>query len=211
MRWIRATTEEAGRRVVVPVSGGSDSALCYWLCTQTLSPEYVVGVFVGRVLRCRDWFQSLGTVIQLPEPADAVDAEIARWGLLLREAHHSRAWLTSSRNRTEAVLGTYSLASRISTYLPLVRLWKSEVMELAARVGVPEAILQSSRRADPSCGRPQEMAEIPFAEVDRLLQVQVGERSATELAGLRPEQLSYLDSIYRRNRFKSELPLCPPA
>src|SRR5262249_31372225 len=95
--------------------------------------------------------------------------------------------------------------------LPLICRWpgsgKSEVMELAEQVGVPKAILQSSRRADPACGRPQEMAEIPFEIVDRFLQVQMGERSKADLAGLEPECLAYLEGVYRRNRFKADLPV----
>jgi NH3-dependent NAD+ synthetase len=169
----------------------------------------VVAVYVGPELRCSDWFRSLGTVLHLPEPGDSADPEIARWGLLLREAHRVSGWLAGSRNRTEDVLGTYSLASRLATYLPLAGLWKSEVMDLARQAGVPEPILQSSRRADPLCGRPPEMAAIPFEHVDRFLQVQVGERDSADLTALSPEHLAYLEGVYRRNRFKAALPVRP--
>jgi NAD+ synthase len=210
--WIRSTTENIGLNIVVPVSGGSDSALCFWLCTRALrrNPESVVAVYVGGELRCRDWFTSLGTVRLLPQPDSTVDPEIARWGLMLREAHAVHGWLAGSRNRTEDVLGTYSLASRIVTYLPLVRLWKSEVMDLAKQVGVPEPILESSRRADLACDRTQQMADIPFEHVDRFLQVQIGNRDELDLKDLAPEHLAYLDGVYRRNRFKADLPRRPP-
>jgi NH3-dependent NAD+ synthetase len=105
------------------------------------------------------------------------------------------------------VLGTYSLASRVATYLPLVNFWKTEVMELAESIGIPTEILSSSRHADPSCGRPVEMAAIPFDIVDRFLRVRVGERPNADLDDLPPAMLKYLESVYSRNRFKTNLPL----
>lgn len=121
-----------------------------------------------------------------------------------------RGWLVGTRNGTEDVLGTYKLASRVATLLPLAGLWKSEVMELSLSVGVPGEILDSSRRADPGCGRPQAMADIPFATVDRFLQVRLGERAASELQSIAPATIEYLDSVYRRNRFEHALPLSAP-
>ena len=43
--WIRERTDvEAGRGALVPVSGGSDSALGFWLCAQALPPGRAVHV-----------------------------------------------------------------------------------------------------------------------------------------------------------------------
>lgn len=107
------------------------------------------------------------------------------------------------------MLGTYSLASRVATYLPLAGLWKSEVMALCEAAGVPREITDSSRRPDPDCGRPPEMAAIPFELVDRFLQVKVGERPEEDLGAVGADQLGYLESTYRRNQFKKDLPLRP--
>jgi NH3-dependent NAD+ synthetase len=210
--WIRQTTDvAAGRGVLVPVSGGSDSALCFWLCARALPPGRAVAAYAGTNLRCRDWFEQLGPVRLLTEPLPQEHVEAHRWALMLAQALVVRGWLVSTRNRTEDVLGTYSLASRIATYFPLVGLWKSEVMELAESVGVPREILASSRRADPSCGRPQELADIPFSTVDRFLQVRVGERPESDLSGLTAAVLDYLDRVFSRNRFKNGLPMRPPS
>ncbi len=206
--WIRENTDvAAGRGALVPVSGGSDSALGFWLCAQALPPGRAIGAFVGTGLRCRSWFEQIGPVRLLPEPAVTSHIETTRWALMLSLSLEVRGWLVGTRNRTEDVFGTYSLASRVATLLPLAGLWKSEVMELARSVGVPDEILESSGRADPGCGRPQAMADIPFATVDRFLQVRQGERGASELESIAPTTLEYLDSVYRRNRFKQALPL----
>jgi len=209
--WIRQSTDvAAGRGALIPVSGGSDSALGFWLCAQALPPGRAIGAFVGTGLRCQDWFEQQGPLRMLAEPPASSHIETTRWALMLSLSLDVRGWLVGTRNRTEEVFGTYSLASRVATLLPLAGLWKSEVMELALSVGVPDEILASSGRADPSCGRPQAMADIPFATVDRFLQVRLGERAASELRTIAPATLEYLDSVYRRNRFKHALPLSAP-
>jgi NAD+ synthase len=212
IEWIRGTTDvEAGRGVLVPVSGGSDSALCFWLCTKALPSGRAAAAFVGDNLRCREWFEQQGPVRLLCDTLPEQHVEAYRWGLMLVESLRFRGWLVGTRNRTEDLLGNFSLASRVATYLPLVGLWKSEVMELARAVGVPDEILESSKRADPSCGRPQQMADIPFHVVDLFLQVRIGERHESELGSVSPKAVEYLDSIYRRNRFKHKLPMRPPS
>jgi len=209
--WIRRTTDVAGGRgALVPISGGSDSALCFWLCAQALPRGRAVAAYVGTQLRCLEWFEQVGVVRMLPHPPDSAHIEAQRWALMLSQALEVRGWLVGTRNRTEDILGTYSLASRIATYLPLANLWKSDVMKLAQVAGIPDEIIQSSRRADPACGRPQEIADIPFEMVDLFLRTQVGERPSTDLAVLPTAHLEYLTSIYNRNRFKEGLPLRPP-
>jgi NH3-dependent NAD+ synthetase len=215
INWIRQTTDTAaGRGVVVSVSGGSDSALCFWLCAKALPPGRAIAVHFGDHLRCQPWFEALGPVHLLPAPAGVAgkDAEALRWAAALSHARTMRGWLVGSRNRTEEVLGTYSLASRLATCLPLAGLWKSDVMALCAEpaVAVPTEIMESSQRADPACERPREIADIPFADVDRLLQVELSERPPTDLATLSPACITYLGGVLQRNRFKRDLPLKPP-
>jgi NAD+ synthase len=211
--WIGQVVEPATERgALVPVSGGSDSALCFWLCARALPPGRAIALYVGSALRCREWFESIGTLLTLDEPprtAD-IDGEVFRWAMTVTQARAHRGWVTGSRNRTEDVFGTYSLASRVCTLFPLAGLWKSQVMELCEAVGVPQEITQSSRQADPACGRPQEMADIPFSQVDLFLQAKVGERPERELLQLDENQLKYLECVYQRNQFKRHLPLRPP-
>lgn len=214
--WIRQTTDVAnGRGVLVPVSGGSDSALCLWLCAQALPRGRALAAYVGgpsQALRCQAWFESLAELRILPAPAgdSGADPEMIRWAAMLHQARANRCWLAGSRTRTEDTLGTYSLASRLATYHPLAGLWKTDVMELCDLVGVPRAITDSSRQADPACGRPPEMADIPFARVDLFLQVKTGQRPPSDLAALDEPQRAYLESVYQRNQFKKHLPLRPP-
>lgn len=215
IHWLRQTTDTAaGRGVLVPVSGGSDSALCLWLCAQALPRGRAIGAYVGSAshpLRCQSWFESLAELHILPTPsADASDPEVHRWAMMLHHARAHRCWLAGSRTRTEDSFGTYSLASRLATYHPLAALWKTEVMQLCDEVGVPAEITASSRQADPACGRPLQMADIPFADVDLFLQTKTADRPTSDLAALDETQRAYLESVYQRNQFKKRLPMRPP-
>ncbi len=204
--WIR-TTSAGAKKLLVPVSGGSDSALCFRLCMEA-APEKTVGIHAGERLRCREWFDRISPVEIVDVPGLYPEREEMRWGRFLSTSLMMGAWLVGSRNRTEDALGTYSLASRVATYLPLVGVWKSEVMALCRFVGVPDEIIASSYRADPNCGRPKELAEIPHALIETFLRARAGE--AADLSALSPEQIAYLDRILNFNAFKKTLPLRGP-
>jgi len=132
------------------------------------------------------------------------DAEVLRWARVQSICVSEQRWLVGSRNRTEDLLGTYSFASCVATYLPLVNMLKSDVMALCLLAGVPEEVLTSSRQADPSCGRPEEMAEIALEQVDQYLRHMLGYPDA--LCGLSEGTIIYLNSVYERNHFKRLLP-----
>lgn len=205
-KWIRETTPpELG--VLIPVSGGSDSALCFWLYNQVL-PERTVGVYMGETLRCESWFRSVGTIRNVALPLDTFgDVELSRWMWCLKTCLDEKRVLVGTRNKTEQVLGTFSHASRLAFHLPLLGLWKSEIIAFGEEVGVPEEILASSRRADPVCGRPAELAQIPFEVVDAFLKVKIREMIVP------PEidvvQKAYLESLYSQHHYKGQLPLTP--
>ncbi len=193
--------------LLVPVSGGSDSALSFWLCNKAL-PGRVKGVFSGISLREKQWFEEQGPVMYL-KPQASTNPEVERWAQFHMLALQERRILVGSRNRTEDCLGTYSLASRLAALLPIVGLWKQEVMELCRQVGVPQSVLASSLEADPECGRPAKLAAVPLGLVDVFVQVKTGDLANAELSRLSETQQDYLEQLYHRHAFKRNLPLRP--
>jgi NH3-dependent NAD+ synthetase len=103
------------------------------------------------------------------------------------------------------------LASRVATFLPLANIWKSDVMALCELAGVPGEITSSSRRADPDCGRPTELAEIPLEKVDTYLKVESGKLPRAALEALTSGQTDYLARVVAQNKFKQLLPAKGPA
>lgn len=200
-------------RLLVPVSGGSDSALVFWACHNAL-PRKTVGVHVGLKVRCTRWFESIGTVDCVLADAKRARDEEVRWADFLTRSLRLKGWLVGSRNQTEDLLGTYSLASRVATYLPLVNTWKTDVMDLCRFVGVPEEILASSLKADPDCGRPSELVAIPYRRIDAFLRSTLDQKTSKadkyELGFLSRPDSDYLYDLMRRNEFKKTLPIRGP-
>ncbi|MBS2010009.1 MAG: SDR family NAD(P)-dependent oxidoreductase [Cyanobacteria bacterium SZAS TMP-1] len=219
VNWVREHAAPA-KKLFIPISGGSDSALAFYLCARAY-PEKVTGIFVGSQskLRARAWFESIAPVLYLKAPRkskkteaehSAAHAEIARWATFLELSNASGAWLVGSRNHTEEYTGLYSLASRVATFLPLANVWKSDVMTLCGIVGVPAEVTSSSRRADPDCGRPQTLAEIPLEAIDTYLKVRTGELPEAAIEAIGAGQIEYLRRTIDQNQFKRSLPTKGP-
>jgi NAD(P)-dependent dehydrogenase (short-subunit alcohol dehydrogenase family) len=205
LNWLEDVTRNASL-LIVPISGGSDSAAEHELIN-IARPGRVLSVYAGKpkTLRCREWFESRGEVAYIAPGLRGLSGEIGRWARLQEMSHARRAWLVSSRNRTEDVMGTYSMASCCATLYPLIKLWKSQVMSMCEYLSIPSAITESSRRADPDCGRPTELAEIPLELIDVFSQVLVGELPKETLSQLTSAQQRYLSKIVDYNRFKGNL------
>ena len=212
VHWISKNAAKA-RELLIPISGGSDSALCFALCAMAY-PEKTVGIFIGpsENLRNRQWFESRAKVIYetIDHPLSE-NPEIARWAKFLTVSNARGAWLVGSRNHTEELTGFYSLVSDLAKFRPLSKVWKSEVMELCKLIGVPSEITASSRRADPDCGRPAELAEIPLEMIDTYLRVQEGELPQEKLSAMSTAQREYLSHMVAENHFKRFLPTTGPS
>lgn len=204
--WIRKSVPE-NLGVIIPVSGGTDSALTFWLYNQII-PEHTVGIFFGTELRSREWFESVGTVRQVTLSVSENDPETARWLYALNVAIKETRILIGTRNKTEHYLGAYSNASRLAYHLPLVGVWKTTILGLCEYIGVPAGVIQSSREADPVCGRPDELAKIPFDAVDLFLSEKISGLPSNN--GLTEEHFLYLEGLYDRNKFKTLFPVLGP-
>lgn len=189
VKWVRETSKPV-RGLLVPVSGGTDIALCFWICSQA-RPGEVLGVYTGEILRSKEWFNSLGKVMVVDTPGDLKEVEEMRWARFLAISIVREYGLVGSRTRTEDLLGTYSLASRVASFLPLVGTWKSEVLKLCAYVKVPNEVIASSFQPDCDCGRPPALISIPFNLIDNFLKKKALKEEA-DLYGLTKEQEDYL-------------------
>lgn len=205
--WVQGTVPK-DIDLLVPISGGTDSALCFFICSQAV-PEKTCAVYAGQELPYREWFERIGSVqhlsIDTPKTALGWQVEIERWAAFMSMAINENRMLVGSRNRTEQILGTYSMASRVAWFYPVIGLWKNDVMRLCEYIGVPENVISSSSQADPACGRPQALAQIPHMLVDAFAKQRLRNNSP-DVGDLEQGQTEYLEKIYTRNMFKQQLP-----
>ena len=115
-------------------------------------------------------------------------------------------------NKTESLLGYSTLhGDGAFDFNPLVDLYKAQVRQLAAELGVPRPIIEKPPSADLWVGQTDE-EEIGFTydEMDRLLYALVEEglssRDCLE-AGFSEEFVQTIVSRVKKYRFKSTLPL----
>ena len=210
--WVARATPE-GRGLLLPVSGGSDSALGAFICREAVG-DGVRGVYFGEQgsMRCQGWFENYVEVETIDTRDERLDPEVERWAYVLTLALAESRVTVSTRNRTEHALGMYSMVSRAAGMHPLIGVWKTDIMRLCEYVGVPSEIMASSKQADADCGRPDELATLSFEQVDTWVKFMSGEVSAETLTAIRinsPEE-EYLRSVYDRYQFKTELPYNGP-
>jgi len=206
--WVEQNTPE-GHGLLVPVSGGSDSALAAYVCSQAVG-DRASGIYFGDSLRSQDWFEQQMSIEVVESYDDNLDAEASRWAHVITRGLVDHEVIVGTRNRTEDVLGTYSSASKVAAMLPLVGVWKTDVMRLCQYIDVPQEIIDSSRQADDDCGRPENLAAIPFDVLDDFLKVKVGELPLDTKLAIGEDELAYLESVYAKNRFKDLLPYVGP-
>lgn len=206
IQWIKETVP-ADMKVLVPVSGGSDSALCFWLCNQAL-PGRVRGIHFGQTLRESEWFESIGQIEYVDTLSYSDNPEIARWAYCLERSIRDSLVLVGSQTKTERLLGTYSNASRLAMILPLAGTWKSECIRICREVGIPKEIITSSRKADVACGRTEEYAALTFDEVDDFLRQKVGD---TPTSLVNQTNMEYLEKLYLSHAAKRAFPMLGPS
>jgi NAD+ synthase len=114
-------------------------------------------------------------------------------------------------NKTELLLGyTTQFGDAASAINPMGDLYKTQVWQLAAEMGVPEVILEKAPSADLWIGQTDE-GELGFTykEVDRLLYLLVDRRHSPEdcvEAGFDRKFVESVVALVQRNHFKRVMP-----
>jgi len=221
-------------RVVVGLSGGVDSSLSTFLAREALGPDGVIAVVMPYKIsspesaaHAREVTELLGislVEVDITPQVDAYferfpDADRVRRGnkmarermtILYDQSAAKGAFVLGTSNKTEFLLGYTTLWGDMACAVnPIGDLYKTQVRQLAARMGVPDHIIKKAPSADLWAAQTDE-GELGFTyeEVDRLLYLMVDERRpAGELAEEFDPQ--FVEKVRRRMRdtqFKRRMP-----
>jgi NAD+ synthase len=163
-------------------------------------------------------------------PAEAVDPSAqgvaAQRTLALRQGNfmarmrmavlydHSVTWgglVAGTGNKTETLIGYTTIhGDNASAFNPIGDLYKSQVRQLAAAMGVPEVIIRKAPSADLWPGQTDE-SEVGFsyAQIDRLLYWMIDKRrTSDELVGMgfEPEFIERVERMVAGSEFKRQVP-----
>jgi len=230
--FLRSETARAGfERAVIGLSGGLDSALTCILAAEALGPKSVLAVRLPHSASSPDALEDAAEVIRqtgvgqitysiseaaAPLLASIPDKDRIRRGNVLARLRmivlydQSAAFhglVLGTGNKTELLLGYTTLFGDSACALnPLGDLYKTQVRQLAAAIGVPPRILAKSPTADLWPGQTDEgELGVTYGEVDRLLYLLVDERRSPEAcveAGFKTAMVRKVVERIRRNQYK---------
>jgi NAD+ synthase len=236
-RFIREEVTKIGyNHVVVGISGGVDSSTSAFLAARSLGRENVWGILMpyktsspDSLRHAREVVEQTGIrseTIEITPMVDAYfdrfpDADNTRRGNVMarqrmivlydKSAEH-KALVLGTSNKTEALLGYTTLWGDMACALnPLGDLYKTQVRQLAAFLGVSDEIIAKAPSADLWAGQTDE-DELGFTydRVDKLLYLMVDQRFAVaELvdAGYKEEFIREVFEKVQRTQYKRRLPL----
>jgi len=234
--FIRGQLRQAGfERALLGLSGGIDSALVAYLVAEAIGPERLLCVLmpyrtsspasrgdaeeVVRVLGCQSELVDITAMVDgLYGPAS--DASALRQGNLMARMRmsvlydRSVTWgglVVGTGNKTEALIGyTTIFGDSACAFNPVGDLYKSQVRQVAAAIGVPEQIIRKAPSADLWPGQTDEAeAGFSYPELDRLLFWRIDKRRSVDevvALGFARDLVERVDRMVAGAEFKRQVP-----
>ncbi|MDQ3128380.1 MAG: NAD+ synthase [Chloroflexota bacterium] len=235
-QFIRGQLRQAGfERAVLGLSGGIDSALVAFLVAEAIGADQLMCVLMpyrtssdasrtdGLVV-----VERLGSSSELVDISPMVDgffatepdaAPLRRGNFMARQRmavlyDRSVTWgglVVGTGNKTESLIGYTTLfGDSACAFNPIGDLYKSQVRQLAAAIGVPDEIIRKAPSADLWPGQTDESeADFSYPVLDRLLFWRVDKRRSddemTEL-GFDPALVARVDRLIATSEFKRQVP-----
>jgi NAD+ synthase len=224
------------RRAVIGVSGGVDSALSAFLAAQALGAENVWALImpyktsspesVAHAELVVETLKIHSAIIDITPQIDAYferfpEADTLRRGnkmarermtILYDHSAALSALVLGTSNKTELMLGYGTLYGDMASAInPLGDLFKIQVWQLAAHMGVPEEIMKKKPTADLWEGQTdEEELGFTYEEVDQVLLLMIDKRYEIQdlmEAGFEEKFVRRVFGMVQSSQFKRRLPL----
>lgn len=236
-RFIRNEIQRAGfQRAVVGLSGGIDSSVVTYLTVRSMGPENVLAVTMPYKTSSPATRSDSQTVVEMlgvqtvdVPITEQIDAYFARFGdasqmrlankcarermtILYDQSADFEGLVVGTSNKSELLLGYGTqFGDMASAINPVGDLYKTQLYQLAAHLGVPEQIRQKRPTGDLWIGQTDEdELGFSYAEVDKLLVLLVDRRwRRAELvrAGFEGNFVDRVAELVRRNHYKRRMPV----
>ncbi len=234
--FIRGQLRQAGfERAVLGLSGGIDSGLVAYLVSEAIGPEKLLCVLMPYRTSspasrgdAEEIVRRLGTASEVVEITPMVDgfygpdpdASTLRRGNFAARMRmavlydRSATWgglVVGTGNKTESLIGYTTLfGDAACAFNPIGDLYKSQVRQLAAAIGVPEAVIRKAPSADLWPGQTDEdEAGFSYPELDRVLHWRIDKRrSVDEVVALGFDRalVERVDRMVATSEFKRQVP-----
>jgi NAD+ synthase len=236
-RFLGKEIHRAGfERAVVGVSGGIDSSVVTFLAARALGPKNVLAVTMPYKISSEATridsqlvIRQLGVESVNVPITDQIDAYFARVGdatqlriankcarermtILYDQSVAFQGLVVGTSNKSELLLGYGTqFGDMASAVNPVGDLYKTQLYQMAAHLGVPSRVLEKPPTGDLWIGQTDE-GELGFryVDVDRLLLLMVDRRwRRAELieAGFEAAFVNRVADMVRRNHYKRRMPV----
>ena len=234
--FIRGQLRQAGfERAVLGLSGGIDSALVAYLTAEAIGPERLLCVLMpyrtsspASRTDAEEVVRRLGTASEVVDITPMVDgfygpdtdaSDLRRGNFMARMRmsvlyDRSVTWgglVVGTGNKTESLIGyTTIFGDSACAFNPVGDLYKSQVRQVAAAIGVPDAIIAKAPSADLWPDQTDELeGRFSYPQLDRLLFWRIDKRRSIEevvALGFEREMVERVDRMVAGAEFKRQVP-----
>ena len=234
--FIRGQLRQAGfERAVLGLSGGIDSALVAYLVAEAIGAEQLLCVLMPYRTSspasqgdAEEVVRRLGCASEVVDITPMVDgffgagteASALRRGNFMARMRMAVLYdrsvtfgglVVGTGNKTESLIGyTTVFGDNACAFNPIGDLYKSQVRQLSAAMGVPDAILRKAPSADLWPGQTDEAeAGFSYPELDRLLFWRIDKRRSVDevvALGFTRELVERIDRMVAGAEFKRQVP-----
>ena len=234
--FIRGQLRQAGfERVVLGLSGGIDSALVAYLLAEAIGADRLLCVLMpyrtsspASRADAEEVVRRLGCASELVDISPMVDgfydqgsdASAVRRGNFMARMRMAVLYdrsvtfgglVVGTGNKTESLIGyTTVFGDSACAFNPVGDLYKSQVRQLSAAIGVPAEIITKAPSADLWPGQTDEAeAGFSYPELDRLLFWQIDKRRSVDevvALGFAPELVERVGRMVAGAEFKRQVP-----
>ncbi len=236
VEFIRGQLRQAGfERLVLALSGGIDSALVAYLAAEAIGAAQLLCILLpyrtsspASRSDAESVVADLGCPSELVDISPMVDAFYAdssdasnlrrgnfmariRMAVLYDRSVSFGGLVIGTGNKTEALFGYTTLfGDSACAFNPIGDLYKSQIRQLAAAMGVPGAILHKAPSADLWPGQTDESeGGFSYPILDRLLFWRIDKRRSAEevvALGFEPALVERVDRMVATSEFKRQVP-----
>jgi NAD+ synthase len=234
--FIRGQLRQAGfERAALGLSGGIDSALVAYLVAEAIGPERLLAVLmpyrtsspasqgdaetvVGQ-LGCASALVDISAMVDAYFVGEPEAAPVRRGNYMARMRmavlyDRSATWgglVVGTGNKTEGLIGYTTIhGDNACAFNPIGDLYKSQVRQLAAAMGVPDQVIRKAPSADLWPGQTDEdESGFSYPELDRLLFWRIDKRRSRDevvAMGFDPELVDRVDRMVAGSEFKRQVP-----
>jgi NAD+ synthase len=211
-------------KAVIGLSGGIDSALSCFLAAEALGPENVLAIRMPYKTSSQDSLDDAQRVIEATgvrsmtvEITDMVDPLIAKFpemnnlrkgNIMARErmivlydqSAAESALVVGTSNKTEILLGYSTIYGDAACAInPIGDLYKTQVRQLSADLGVPDEIINKPPSADLWIGQTDESdLGFTYEDADQLLYLMVDQRYSRDECVAEGFDAAFTDAVVKR-------------